>query len=385
MEFAPLRSWLPYDEHPPVIAGPCSAESERQVMETARLIAAIPQVKVFRSGIWKPRTRPGGFEGVGREGLKWLRKVKEETGLLTTVEVARPEHVVQAVDEGIDILWIGARTVVNPFSVQELSEALSGIDIPLMVKNPVSPDVKLWMGAIERFVKTGHNKIAGIHRGFSQMDKTIYRYPPLWDIPIELMRQMPGLPVLCDPSHIAGNTTLIQSVSQQALDLEMCGLMIETHYDPRHALTDAKQQVTPALLQEILDNLVCRASSGNREFERSLEELRNDIDSIDDQMLHLLAKRMDIAAEMGKYKYAHNITILQLRRWKELYENRMVTGQQRGLNGSFLSTLLRVVHDESIRIQTDIMGNASDVNTQNDANAPTDADTHTDNRQAGND
>lgn len=355
MEFLPLNNWIEYDSKPLVIAGPCSAETEEQVMATARQIATIPMVKVFRAGIWKPRTRPGGFEGVGKEGLQWLKKVKNETGLLTTVEVAKPEHVEQAVEAGIDVLWIGARTVVNPFSVQELAEALAGIDIPILVKNPVNPDLTLWIGAIERMVKTGHNRIAAVHRGFSQLEKSNYRYPPLWEIPIELMRLMPGLPVICDPSHIGGSTSLIQPISQQALDLEMQGLMIETHIDPTHALTDAKQQLTPQLLISILNSLIIRDSNGTYETERNLEVLRKDIDNIDDQMIQLLARRMEIAHEMGVYKCDHSITILQLRRWKELFADRMNKGLLKGLDNRFLANLLRLVHEESIRIQTNTM------------------------------
>lgn len=355
MEFSPLNNWIPYTKKPLVIAGPCSAESEEQVLATARLIATIPQVRVFRAGIWKPRTRPGGFEGVGKAGLQWLNHVKQETGLLTTVEVAKPEHVEQAVEAGIDILWIGARTVVNPFSVQELSEAMAGVDIPVMIKNPVNPDLKLWIGAIERFYKSGNTRIAAIHRGFSQMEKSSYRYPPIWEIPIDLMRLMPGLPVICDPSHISGNTSTIQSVSQQALDLEMQGLMIETHINPAHAFTDAKQQLTPLRLEEIINGLIIRESGYHADIERDLEDLRRDIDKIDDQMIKLLAHRMEIAKEMGVYKYTHNITILQLRRWKELFADRMSKGLKHGLNNRFLANLLRLVHEESIQIQTNVM------------------------------
>ncbi|HLO92279.1 MAG TPA: chorismate mutase [Lentimicrobium sp.] len=354
MDFKPLQSWIPHLKQPLVIAGPCSAENENQVLETARLVAGIPNVKVFRSGIWKPRTRPGGFEGVGKKGLQWLKQVKEETGLLTTVEVAKPEHVEQAVKAGIDILWIGARTVVNPFSVQELAEALSGINIPILIKNPVNPDIKLWAGAIERFQKTGNDTIAAVHRGFSQLGKSGYRNPPMWEIAIDLMRLMPGLPMLCDPSHISGNPALIQEVSQQALDLEMQGLMIETHIDPPHALTDARQQLTPLKLREVIESLVIR-EQGAGEVERDLQKLRSDIDSIDDQMIRLLADRMKIAEEMGLYKYAHNITILQLRRWKQLFADRMAKGEEQGLNHKFLANLLRLVHEESIQIQTNVM------------------------------
>lgn len=355
MEFTPLNQWIPIDSAPLVIAGPCSAESEHQVMFTAQQVAKIPQVKVFRAGIWKPRTRPGAFEGVGKQGLSWLKKAREETGLLLTVEVAKPSHIEEALEAGIDILWIGARTVVNPFSMQELSEALSGIDIPVMLKNPVNPDIKLWIGAIERLLKTGHTRLAAIHRGFSQYEKTAYRYPPHWEIPIELMRLMPGLPMICDPSHIGGATNLIPQIAQQALDLEMQGLMLETHYDPQHAWTDAKQQLSPAGLATMIENLIIRSPKGTRDFERSLEELRNEIDLIDEEMLRLLSKRMKIAHEMGNYKYAHNITILQLRRWKELFADRMAKGTKQGLDQTFLMNLLRLVHEQSIQIQTTVM------------------------------
>jgi chorismate mutase len=360
MEFTPLKQWIPGEEVPLIIAGPCSAESEFQVLETARRISKIKQVKVFRAGIWKPRTRPGAFEGVGRKGLAWLKKAKEETGLMLTVEVAKPSHVEEALEYGVDILWIGARTVVNPFSMQELSESLSGIDIPVMIKNPVNPDLKLWIGAIERLSKTGHNRVAAIHRGFSQFEKSSFRYPPHWEIPIELMRQMPGLPLICDPSHISGNVSNIPYISQQALDLEMQGLMVETHFDPANALTDAQQQLTPELLEKMIEELVIRSPRGNVEFERSLEELRREIDLIDDDMINLLSKRMKIAKEMGKYKHSHGITILQLRRWKELFDDRVSKGIKKGLDKNFLTNLLRLVHEESIQIQTNVMNSHKD-------------------------
>lgn len=355
MDFPALSTWIPGSTRPLVIAGPCSAETEEQVLQTAHALKEFPQVKVLRAGIWKPRTRPGSFEGVGTEGLKWMKRAKDETGLLTTVEVASPYHVVEALKHGIDILWIGARTVVNPFSMQELSESLTGIDIPVLVKNPVNPDLKLWIGAIERLQKNGIRRIAAIHRGFHQFEKTIYRNAPQWEIPIELMRQMPGLPVLCDPSHIGGTRSLIQQIAQQALDLEMEGLMIETHPDPDKAWTDSAQQVSPETLGEILRRLVLRTHTGNKEFERTLEELRHEVDLIDDDLIRLLAKRMGIAEEMGRYKYAHNITILQLQRWKELFADRIKKGSNAGLDTRFLAELLKLVHEQSIEIQTNIM------------------------------
>ena len=356
MNFPPIHTWIPAGERPLVIAGPCSAESEEQVMQTARALAEIPQVKVFRAGIWKPRTRPGSFEGIGVEGLQWLMRVKEETGLLTTVEVANPQHVEQALAHQIDILWIGARTVVNPFSIQELAESLAGVDIPVMVKNPLNPDLSLWIGAIERFYKNGINRMAAVHRGFYQFEKTQYRNPPQWEIPIELKRRMPGLPVICDPSHIGGSPKLIQPISQQALDLEADGLMIETHPNPNKAWSDAAQQITPEQLKDVLNKLVLRASSGNLEFERNLEELRHEVDLIDYELIRLLAKRMGITEEMGRYKSAHNITILQLQRWQELFADRIKKGKKAGLDTKFLSAVLRLMHEQSIASQTKVMG-----------------------------
>lgn len=355
MDFLPVLSWIPGNDRPLVIAGPCSAETEAQVLQTAHALKLIPQVRVFRAGIWKPRTRPGSFEGVGSAGLLWMKKVKEETGLLTTVEVAKPHHVQEAIEHGIDILWIGARTVVNPFSMEELAESLSGIDIPVLVKNPVNPDLKLWIGAIERLHKNGIHRIAAVHRGFYQYENTRYRNAPQWEIPIELMRQMPGLPVLCDPSHIGGSRTLIQPIAQQAMDLEMDGLMIETHPDPDKAWTDASQQLTPGALGDILKGLVLREHKGSREFERNLEELRHEIDLIDYELIRLLAERMLKAEEMGRYKYAHNITILQLQRWKELFADRIKKGSKAGLDTRFLAALLQLVHEQSIEIQTNVM------------------------------
>ena len=360
MKFTPLAEWMPVHERPLVIAGPCSAETREQVLATARGLAALPQVKVFRAGVWKPRTRPGSFEGVGVEGLKWMQEVKQETGLFTTVEVASPKHVEEALKYGIDILWIGARTVVNPFSMQDLGESLSGVNVPVMIKNPVNPDLKLWIGAIERVLKSGIHRIAAIHRGFYQYDKTAYRNPPQWEIPIELMRRMPGLPMICDPSHISGNRNLLLPVAQQSMDLEMDGLMIETHCNPDKAFTDAEQQITPVQLDELLKTLILRTPRGNREFERNLEVLRSEIDSIDDEMIQLLAKRMIIAGEMGKYKYDHNITILQLDRWKALFADRIKKGENSGLNKKFLAALLQVVHEQSIQIQTNVMNKGSE-------------------------
>ncbi|MDD3742879.1 MAG: chorismate mutase [Lentimicrobiaceae bacterium] len=360
MNFTPLTQWIDSYDRPLVIAGPCSAETRSQVLTTARGLAALPRVKVFRAGVWKPRTRPGSFEGTGTEGLKWMQEAKQQTGLLTTVEVATPKHVQEALKYDTDILWIGARTVVNPFSMQELGESLRGVNVPVMIKNPVNPDLKLWMGAIERVYKSGITSIAAIHRGFYHSEKGAYRNVPQWEIPIELMRLMPGLPIICDPSHIAGKREMLLAVAQQSMDLEMDGLMIETHCNPEKALTDAEQQINPAQLQALLDALILRSPRGNREFERNLQVLRSEIDGLDYELIQLLAKRMEIVAEMGRYKYDHHITILQLDRWKSLFADRIKKGEKAGLNVDFLGALLKLVHEQSIEIQTNVMNKTHD-------------------------
>ena len=351
----PLNEWLPGGEFPCVIAGPCSAESEEQVMETARELAAIPEVRVFRSGIWKPRTRPGAFEGVGTKGLKWLNQVKAETGLKTTVEVANPKHVAEALKYGIDILWIGARTVVNPFSVQEIGEALKGVDIPVMIKNPLNPDLKTWLGAIERMNQVGITKLIAVHRGFSFFQNTPYRNAPMWEIPIELKRLCPALPVIVDPSHICGETTMLRQTVQKALDLEMNGLMIEAHVRPHEALTDKKQQITPAGLKQLLSELVLRKESGETEFQNLLEKLRTEIDKLDQELIEILARRMSVVEEIGKYKKANRITILQLKRWSQVIRERVAAGENLGLSREFLMRLLEALHEESIQRQIDVM------------------------------
>jgi len=325
------------------------------VLETARELAKIPQVRVFRSGIWKPRTRPGAFEGVGTIGLKWLQRVKAETGLLLTVEVANPRHVEEALDHGIDILWIGARTVVNPFSIQEIGEAIAGRDVPVMVKNPLNPDLKSWLGAFERLNALGIRKLVAVHRGFSFFNRTPYRNAPMWEIPIELKRLCPDLPLLIDPSHICGNRELIMPTIQKAMDLAMNGLMIETHINPAKALTDKNQQITPAQLQDFLQRVVFRSESGNIEFENKLEELRSEIDKLDEELIDILARRMAVIGEIGRYKKANRITILQLKRWNQLTIDRIEAGIKMGLTREFIMKLLESVHEESIRRQIDIL------------------------------
>jgi len=353
-DILPLKDWLKLEGSPLIISGPCSAESREQVLSTARQLKKIPEVRIFRAGIWKPRTRPGSFEGVGEKGLKWLREVKEETGLLTTVEVANPKHVELALKNDVDILWVGARTVVNPFSLQELASVLQGVNIPVMVKNPVNPDIGLWAGAIERMALSGINKLVAIHRGFYFFNKTPFRNAPMWEIPIELKRRIPNLPIICDPSHICGKRELLKDVAQKALDLEMDGLMIESHINPDKALTDPQQQITPSELKTLLGSLVSRKPQGNIEFETKLEKLRSEIDKIDAELIGILSRRMGIIDEIGAYKSQNNITILQLKRWRQIVEDRLGAGLESGLEGDFLQKLLEIVHVESIRRQTEI-------------------------------
>lgn len=339
------------DKRPLVIAGPCSAESEEQVMDTARQLAA-RGVKMFRAGIWKPRTKPGGFEGIGVPGLAWLKKVKKETGMYVATEVATQQHVFEALKAGIDILWIGARTTVNPFAVQEIADALKGVDIPVLIKNPVNPDLELWIGAIQRIHNAGIRRIGAIHRGFSSYDKKMYRNLPLWHIPIELRRRMPELPIICDPSHIGGKRELIAPLCQQAMDLSFNGLIIESHCNPDCALSDASQQITPDVLDYVLNLLVIR--EGNQTTE-NLAELRRQIDEIDESLLELLAKRMRISREIGVYKKEHNMPILQAPRYSEILEKRANMGEAMELNPDFIKEILKEIHEESVRQQMIIM------------------------------
>jgi chorismate mutase len=348
------EQWIKPVGKPLLIAGPCSAESEEQLLATAIELAKIPQVNVLRAGIWKPRTRPGEFEGVGEKGLKWLKNAKQQTKLPTCVEIARPEHIELALKYDVDILWLGARTVVNPFSVQEIAEALRGTNIPVMVKNPINPDIKLWIGAIERINAVGLKKIMAIHRGFHYFGSSEFRNAPMWEIPIELKRLVPDLPIIVDPSHICGRRDLIEDISQKALDLEMDGLMIETHYNPMVALTDSTQQIKPETLKKLVGKLKIREIDGSLEFETKLEELRSEIDKLDVELLQILAKRMEIIDEIGHYKNENDITILQMKRWAGIIEDRLAIGSQLGLEKQFLKRLLSLIHKESIQRQTDI-------------------------------
>ncbi len=339
------------DKRPMVIAGPCSAESEEQVMATAKDLSK-RGVKIFRAGIWKPRTRPNMFEGVGSEGLPWLKRVQQELGMYTSTEVANAKHVYEALKHGVDILWVGARTTANPFAVQEIADALRGVDIPVMIKNPVNPDVELWLGALERINQAGIKKIAAIHRGFSAYDKKIYRNIPQWHIPIELRRRVRNLPIICDPSHIGGKRELIAPISQQAMDLNFDGLIVESHITPDKALSDAGQQVTPEALEYILSKLVLRDITASTE---SLNDLRRQIDELDNEMLEVFAKRMRVAREIGLYKKEHNMTILQTNRYDEILNKRLQQGEAMGLSSEFMSRVLKSIHEESIRHQVNIM------------------------------
>jgi chorismate mutase len=338
-------------KRPVVISGPCSAETESQVLTTARELSS-KGIRMFRAGIWKPRTMPGGFEGVGAVGLPWLKRVKEETGMYVVTEVATRDHVFEALKAGIDILWIGARTTANPFAVQELADALKGVDIPVLIKNPVNPDLELWIGAIQRFQGAGIHRIGVVHRGFSSYEKKLYRNPPMWHIPIELRRRFPDLPVFCDPSHIGGKRELIASLSQQAMDLNFDGLFIESHYQPDEAWSDATQQITPDVLDYMLNLLVIRDATQTTE---SLAELRRQIDGADDSLLEILAKRMRISREIGVYKKEHNMPILQTPRYVEILEDRTKAGASMDLSTDFVEKIMREIHEESIRQQVIVM------------------------------
>ncbi|MEM7573918.1 MAG: chorismate mutase [Bacteroidota bacterium] len=341
---------------PLIIAGPCSAETEGQVMQTAKALAAHGTVDLFRSGIWKPRTRPGSFEGVGKEGLAWLKRVKEETGLKTTTEVAKAAHVYDCLKAGIDVLWIGARTTVNPFSVQEVADALDGTDIPVMIKNPINPDLGLWMGAMERIYKAGITKIGLIHRGFSYHGETIYRNVPRWQLAIEIKRRFPEVQLIVDNSHICGRRDLLADIAQEAMDLNYDGIMTEVHPRPDEAWSDAKQQITPAVFKELIDNLQLRqATTDDVEFLSKLAELRRQIDEIDNDMIGMLGRRMRLAQEIGEYKKANNIAILQAQRWSAIIEAAQAKGNLQGLSNEFMERFLRAVHQESINHQEAIM------------------------------
>ena len=346
---------------PVIIAGPCSAESEKQVLETAHQLKKHKNL-IFRAGIWKPRTRPNSFEGVGEKGLKLLQLAKKETGFKTTTEVAKAAHVSLAIKHEVDILWIGARTTGNPFAIQEIAEALKGINIPVMVKNPINPELKLRIGAIERLKDAGIENIAAINRGFFAYENSKYRNTPQWQIAVDLKRKFPTIPIICDPSHISGKSNLIYEVAQKAMDLNYDGLMIETHIDPANALSDSQQQITPQKLDEILENLVIRSfETDNKNFKASLNQLRIQIDDLDIELIDVLKRRMELVEKIGIHKKENKVTILQNKRWAEMLVKRIQYGKKNGLSEVFIQQLLKAIHQESIDKQNSIMNNNDEV------------------------
>ena len=354
-----LRKWLDDMKlsHPLLIAGPCSAETEAQVLEIANELK-VTDTNVYRAGIWKPRTRPGNFEGVGSLALDWLNKVKKDTGILTTTEVANPNHVELALQNNIDILWIGARTTVNPFIVQEIAESLQGTDKIILIKNPVNPDLSLWLGAIERFYTSNIKNIGAIHRGFSTYEKTKYRNNPEWQIAIDLQRRLPDLPLILDPSHIAGRRDLIFDLCQTALDLNYDGLMIETHNDPDNAWSDSKQQITPNKLKKITQNLKLRKASNDDEvYQNQLNKLRAQINLHDDQLLNILGKRMSVAKKIGALKKKNNVAVFQSKRWNQILEKMIIEGSENKLSEEFIKKVFKAIHQESINNQDQIINN----------------------------
>lgn len=340
-------------KRPVVIAGPCSAETEEQVMETAKDLAK-NGVRIFRAGIWKPRTKPGGFEGVGSVGLTWLQEVKKETSMLVATEVANKQHVEEALNAGVDVLWIGARTSANPFAMQEIADSLVGADVPVLVKNPVNPDLELWIGAMQRIYNAGIRQIGAIHRGFSAYGKHLYRNMPQWHIPIELRRRMPELTLICDPSHIGGKRELVAPLSQQAMDMGFDGLIVESHCDPDSAWSDKSQQVTPEVLNFILNMLVVRDTTQTTE---SLTLLRQQIDQIDNDLLEALSKRMRISREIGQYKKEHSMPVVQTGRYDDILNSRAAAAEELGMNGDFMKTVYQAIHEESVRQQIEVLNN----------------------------
>ncbi len=355
IKILPLADWELSSDRPFVVAGPCSAESEEQVLKIASQLDK-DKVQLFRAGIWKPRTRPNAFEGVGSIGLKWLQTVKKEYGFKITTEVANVKHVYEALKAGVDVLWIGARTTTNPFAVQEIADALQGVDIPVFVKNPVNPDLELWIGAIERIHQAGINRIGAIHRGFSSYGKSKYRNIPHWQIAIDLKRRLPEVALINDPSHITGNSDLIEMVSQKAMDLNFDGLMIETHNEPSKAWSDAKQQITPFHLHEILNRLVLRDELMDEALlPDTLEELRAKIDQLDNDLLDSLMNRMDVVGKIGEWKKKNNISIYQSSRFEDILEAVREKAISLGLKPEFAEIIFKAIHEESISLQTSVL------------------------------
>ena len=355
LNIEPINSWIKNDSDPLIISGPCSAESYDQLRETCNQLKS-HGINLMRAGVWKPRTRPGTFEGNGEDALKWIADIKKELDVQFTVEVANTSHIELALKYGIDILWIGARTTVNPFSVQEIADAIKGTDTPVLIKNPINPDLSLWMGALERINKAGISKIGAIHRGFSMTGKSKYRYVPMWKIAIDLMSNMPELPVICDPSHICGNREMIYDISQKALDLGYEGLIIESHIDPENAWSDAKQQVTPISLKEIISNLkIKKKIEKNQNHKILLEDLRESIDSVDKDLIGVLEKRFNLVKKIAEFKENQDLTVFQVKRWNEIFESRKKWSTKKNLDTSFIEELYKLIHIASIKSQTEIL------------------------------
>jgi chorismate mutase len=356
IEINPVKHWLPQINNPLIIAGPCSLESEEQAIDTARQLAKDHRVFVYRGGVWKPRTRPGSFEGIGSIGLKWLQMVREETGMPVGTEIANAQHAEEALKAGLDVLWIGARSTASPFVVQEIADVVQGTDAVVMVKNPVNPDVQLWLGAFERLSRSGIKNLVAIHRGFTPFRESEYRNYPNWKTVIELRRLMPNLPIICDPSHIGGKREYLFDISQKAFDMGMDGLMIESHRDPSCALSDKEQQLTPADLAKLLDRLIIRnVSTDNKLFENQLELMRNRIDALDLELLETLSTRMEIARQIGHYKKDNNVTAFQVVRFSEIMDKRVRLAESLNLNPQLVQLLFQHIHEDSVRMQTEIM------------------------------
>ncbi|HPR32094.1 MAG TPA: chorismate mutase [Prolixibacteraceae bacterium] len=361
LDILPVKSWLPHMNNPLLVAGPCSLESEEQALSTARELAKDKRVFVYRGGVWKPRTRPGSFEGIGSVGLEWLKKVKQETGLPVGTEVANAQHTEECLKAGIDVLWIGARSTGSPFVVQEIADVVRGTDTVVMVKNPMNPDLSLWMGALERLNKVGIRKLVAIHRGFSPFQETKYRNYPNWKTYIELRRTLPNLPIICDPSHIAGKREYLYEISQKAFDMGFDGLIIESHIDPSCALSDKEQQLTPGDLKLLLDKLVIRnVHSTNTEYETQLDQLRSRIDALDSELIEILAARSKIVTEIARYKKSNNVMALQIDRWTKMMNDRVGLGNQMNLDPVFIKILFQLIHEDSVRQQTELIDKEED-------------------------
>ena len=363
MEIKDLKGWMKKYQKPLIIAGPCSVESPDQLRRS--VVPILKTTDIVRGGIWKPRTRPGSFEGVGQEGLKWVQDLKAEHSFKFATEVATPEHVESALKHQVDVLWIGARTTVNPFNVSELAAVLEGVDIPVLVKNPIHPELSLWKGALERFTKAGITRLAGIHRGFHTYQTTKYRNAPFWQIPLELKSEFPDLPLICDPSHIGGLREVVGPIAQKALDLNYDGIMIETHFDPARALSDAKQQITPEKLLEIVGGLIPRdAIFTEKTYLDQLEIIREQIDQADRELLEAIAVRMNLVEKIGEFKKDNNVAIFQISRWKEIFKSRPTWGKQMNLDPDFIVDLLRLLHQQSVKKQTEVFNTEEEPQTE---------------------